>query len=356
MHGNVLITCFDENDKIVYHIEESNMICIGAGKTIADVMTMPPSLSAYSNTSSILDTSNYVIQGISFAKSKDGYTNYAHAQLTSALEFTAVVVKSVNSTSSINTSSVTGIRVPSSPNPLDTRVERLSTSSLWDTSDIGHNLNAIEFSGLNGLGLTALAVGCYPPSSPGGFPLYVTDVTGGFIGSALFESQFNKNHVMDQSGMVHLTTSSVKDGADLAEFPTNQGLWPTSHQAGTSGVSTGPAFSGHGGQIGYNVILSAGDFAFPAAFGGIYAIGLWTLDVPQMLKNGLTPPYSFGTLNNIRIYRLFAKKVFLRDLTHCKDVTTDGEPANLLNYFSTPVKSLLGISEYKSKIQWRISF
>jgi hypothetical protein len=61
-------------------------------------------------------------------------------------------------------------------------------------------------------------------------------------------------------------------------------------------------------------ILPAGDCGALNLFGGIYQIGLWCLDIKQMLKEGKLPPYSFNPLNNIRKYRLFAKKTFNRDL------------------------------------------
>ena len=79
-----------------------------------------------------------------------------------------------------------------------------------------------------------------------------------------------------------------------------------------------------------------------------------------MLANGLTAPFHFGTtsprsaLDNKRIYKLFAKKVFSRDITFARDNGTKG----IINTFNTPFGNPWsgGGTTFNCKIQWRINF
>ena len=67
--------------------------------------------------------------------------------------------------------------------------------------------------------------------------------------------------------------------------------------------------------------LDAGDAGALLLYGGVYHLGLWCLDIKAMLAEGYTPPFSFDALNNIRKYRLFAKKTFNKDLLYINDGT-----------------------------------
>lgn len=373
MRGNVVATVYDGSDTVISEVQGPNMACVGGAEVLVDGLTMSPSLSAIASASAILDTSNYTIHGISFGKSYDGYSRYAHSSDLSAFYPAtvtgAVMVDTINAVSGLNVTSITGVLIPTYSNPDDRRLQMASTKaslSLAATADVGHNMNAMEFSATNGLGISSLGVGCFPPSA--GIRLYY--VTGphsltqnNFTASGIFESNFNKNHLMDPSGMLTMTVSSVEQGCSLAEFPNNQGLYMTSHRAGVSSVDVtgiyGAGFSGTDGkgQIGYNVILSGGDFALPNAYGGIFTMGLWCIDTKAMLAAGITPPFSFTALNNNRLYKLFAKKVFTKDLTFTQDNTS--VDAGLINTFSTPYGDPFETgtgSTFKSKIQWRISF
>ena len=72
-----------EGDKLLY--SEPNMLVDGAGALLADIMTVSPSLSGIADTatSSILDSSNYTIQAISFGTSKLGLMGNAQYMDTS---------------------------------------------------------------------------------------------------------------------------------------------------------------------------------------------------------------------------------------------------------------------------------
>ena len=69
MRGEVEIW---DGDKLLH--KESNLLVNGAGELLADIMTVSPSLSGIADhaTSSILDSSNYTIQAISFGKDEIG--------------------------------------------------------------------------------------------------------------------------------------------------------------------------------------------------------------------------------------------------------------------------------------------
>ena len=64
------------------------------------------------------------------------------------------------------------------------------------------------------------------------------------------------------------------------------------------------------------------DVAMAAMYGGITTMGLWCIDTKAMLARGSTPPFSFShsEVTNPIKYKLFAKKVFTRDIATVKDV------------------------------------
>ena len=74
MRGEVQIW---EGDKLIH--KESNLLVNGAGEAIVDMLTVSPSLSGLPSASSLLDTSNYTIQAISFGKDASAYHENAHA-------------------------------------------------------------------------------------------------------------------------------------------------------------------------------------------------------------------------------------------------------------------------------------
>ena len=55
-----------------------NLVVDGLGEVIADILTLSPSLSANTDSSSILDASNFTVQALSFGKSSDAYKENAH--------------------------------------------------------------------------------------------------------------------------------------------------------------------------------------------------------------------------------------------------------------------------------------
>ena len=52
-------------------------------------------------------------------------------------------------------------------------------------------------------------------------------------------------------------------------------------------------------------------------FGGFQHLGVWCLDIKETLKQGLTPPFSWDNLDNLRKYKLVSKVSFWDNLmTH----------------------------------------
>ena len=86
MKGHVEIFTEVDGEKVVLH-EDSNLIVDGAGEAIVDMLTYTPGIALSSNEESssndvvaerALDTSNFVIQGMSFGKGEVGYKHNLH--------------------------------------------------------------------------------------------------------------------------------------------------------------------------------------------------------------------------------------------------------------------------------------
>jgi len=302
------------------------MLTDQAGALIADILTANPSLSGIASASAILDTSNYTIQALAFGKGTSGFQNHASlgAQIGDGVSRPAITVTPENlmDTSSYQTSAL-DYPVMSYPDPRDIRLEKGTTQTKVVGFDLGHNLNAINFSATNGFGEFSTQIGCYPSSGGTGYQVVTADPDGGIlttIQSGIFFSKYNLDEVMDPSGMVHMTVANIEDGnaADIAG--TGSGLILASDSNSSDFSSTG--------RVLYITSVSGGDLGAAALFGGIYGMGLYYIDMKTMLSEGKTPPYGFDALNNERRYKLFSKKVFTKDLTHHADSTATDSPAD----------------------------
>ena len=86
-----------------------------------------------------------------------------------------------------------------------------------------------------------------------------------------------------------------------------------------------------------SLLLTSGDAGSLLLFGGLFHLGLWCLDIKQMLKDGYNPPFNFNALNNIRKYRLFAKKTFNKDLLDVENNTTGGGASSFITMFQNGI-------------------
>jgi len=378
--------------------KESNLIMDGASELLADIMSISPSVSALAvenldvATSAILDASNYRIAAISFGTATSSYQNNAHefsdakATLLSGAGAgsgrfrgaSALCVYLENGGESSNNAgnevdtSVSGSYGPvpaltTSPNPAMTTLE-LSTNVSATLQGVnlssivpgnGQNLNLIptslhypvfintELSSFSAVGASFL--GCWPDGSGNHGTEY-----SGFSGatfahpnvcfSGVLNGHFNEASSMDTSGFINMIMSSVPntDGG----HPDGYGL-SSAFSGLTLSASVDDDLSWSStGEILYMVGIGAGDLAMANLYGGIFNMGLWTIDINKTLQAGNTPPYSFDPLNNPRKYRLFSTKSLSKNLAYARTVQT-----------STGGTIYPALDNYKNLvIKWRINF
>lgn len=337
MRGEVSIY---HGDKFAY--KESNMLVDQAGSLFVDILTANPSLSGIESASAILDASNYTIQAISFGGGYQDYQNHAFGIDVSAQAITSasIVVNShVDSSAGDWANSYHGQLKDLAPisysQPKDTRIERRPTIpplvdpalNNYDNAlsgmdfDKGQFLNTLHTSASNGLGVSSLLVGAYPASGGTWYRLLNHDDT--FASGGRFYSKYNEDHVMDASGFINMTVSSGQQGQEIEAAATSVN---TQYSGLIIWAPADGSFSGANGHLSYRTFVSGGDAGALALYGGIYGAGLWYLDLKTLLAEGQLPPYSFDSLNNVRKYKLFAKKTFTRSPTYHADSEAGDSP------------------------------
>lgn len=286
-----------------------------AGELIADVMTMNRGLSSIPSASSILDTSNYTFQAISYGKDALGFQYHAHKIISPSSDGWIKVISYGNSTFSGYITSATEAALkgaykilPASPTPMDTRLESKSTLPNYSSGivDVGHYLNPIILSSVSSF---AHLTGGFPAS--GGTNFKVLNSSGGMIFSGSLSSIYNKYQLLDPSGFLKFSSNILSNNQSY-----NQELQadPTKYFTFSGVIRSAEADFPTSVELIWPLI--GGDAGSLNLFGGVYHIGLWYLDIKEMLKEGNNPPYSFNPLNNTRKYKLFAKKTFNSDLLY----------------------------------------
>ena len=349
MKGIVEIYSINEetNESVLLH-RESNLIVDNAGKTLVDLLTISPSLSSIPTASALLDTSNYTIQAITFGAPSGAYTRNIHSteypQIVSAMTTTSAIILQLNSTS-IGYYPPTDIAPPKYPNPIDQKLENYaSPSGTWSginlslpfttsagltIEDLGHHLN---IGGIPSLATTvnsragvAYIFGSYSVSQAvgtlSGFIISSVDqidttvsppVLSAFVRDGLISgpSGYNARQLIDYNGFITNISTSANN--------------PTPNFTSLTGAGSGLQLSALGdyastGELVYGTRLAATDVNMLNINGGIYNMGLWTLDLQKSIQAGNSPPYSFSPLNNPRKYRLFCKKTFTKNLCESTD-------------------------------------
>ncbi len=327
-------------------LKEANMLTDGAGELLADIMTVSPSLSGIDDlaTSSITDASNYTIQAISFGTGPDAFRSNAHAKGDDWEGFYASVSSQILDQSQGNVALLLTNRedkdqssndqpvdagFPSPPDPEKTKLEEnTNLSSLVSSSEqevsissvvpgngqltnflpflnMSSTLSSTELSGPSIIQAASL-LGCFPEGVSVSYPgaentVFYTD--GRALGTSVeisTGSYFNEVGSMDVSGFVNKISGS----------DSTLGLT----------ISSNASFASNG-TVEYAVTLSKDDALFAHAYGGIFHLGMWTIDMKESLCNGNTPPFAFSVLNNPRKYRLFCRKGVSKDLTYIEDIT-----------------------------------
>ena len=351
-------------DKLI--LEEPNMLVDGAGELLADIMTVSPSLSGVQDnaTSSILDASNYTIQAISFGTGSYYFNNggrgidsdkeslintYSAALPTGAVgifpfvyipdkdQFVSTPYYNPDFTAtyegkSLRIDEAKLEQLPTAPNPVMKTLEvNTNTSAVIEGTSVssvfpgnGQHCNFLPsaimsammedtvFSGdVSSYYTAASLLGAFPQSSGVPHTFYLTIFYDGPETSDVKSitpvySVFNSASSMDVSGFVTNVMSSVPD-ATYNMSSTFSGLCMS---APTEETNQGFPF------VEYSLLIGAGDLGSVNAYGGIYHIGLWTIDMNESLRNGNTPPFAFSILNNPRKYRLFCRKGLSKNLCY----------------------------------------
>tara|TARA_R100000951_G_scaffold80619_1_gene68421 strand:- start:9717 stop:10796 length:1080 start_codon:yes stop_codon:yes gene_type:complete len=331
-------------------LKEPNMLVDGAGELLADIMTVSPSLSSVDDlaTSSIVDASNYTIQAISFGTGSEAFQTVGRDLFEEKISKIIPVVNS-QVTGVLNTAAwktVYDATEPYQPNQgFFVEAPNPAGRVLSENSDVS---SAIDIDGRD-ISISSL----YPGNGqhvnfmPSAIRNYITDSTildtsaefvGNLMGSypagtsergsaavgAIYYLQTegtqtlvalntgsypNEASSMDVSGFMTMIMSSVPDsGYPMADL--EDGL----------AISANADFA-ENGIVEYSTKLSKDDVHSLNAFGGIYQMGLWTINMKESLLNGNTPPFAFSVLDNPRKYKLFCRKTVSKDLTYITDRT-----------------------------------
>ena len=266
---------------------EPNMIVDTAGHHIIDVLTSIPSPSSLS-IAQASGVEDFGIKAITLG-SAQGSTSY----------------NSYNISSDSGPSSLLAI----APNPIDSSLQPVTASG---PGILGHFLNYYQFSGsYSGLDMDEIQQhGCYLPSAGinfAGSSFGFTD-DGSVVStvSGLQTGDFNTSGVINSEGYIleSPVTRNIQAVADASGgFIVSSNLYDIS---GTRAVK-------------YILTISYMDWKFlDYYYGGIGAIGLWTLDREATLAKYNSESetagidlYNVADVSRNPIFKLFAKKVFL---------------------------------------------
>jgi len=323
------------------------MLVDGAGELIVDALTANRSLASIPSASAILDTSNYTFHAITYGKDADGFKYHGHIPLAPSgagngiikvLSYQPLSVSSYHTSATAEALSYKYKLLPESPKPFNSRLESKSTITAYSSGvpDVGHCLNSAADANLSAF---SHLIGCFPRKNLG-FNYWVVSSADNPAGSILYSgtlySNYNFDNIMDASGFLTFAGSSTQVHINLYNsFTANYGVLRVP-------LSDFPS------KIRLRWFLGTGDAGALLLFGGVYHLGLWTLDMKELLKQGYYPPYSFNALNNIRKYKLFAKKTFNRDLLHVQDFGVSGGFNASFDYLSSPIGG--------TTIEWDIYF
>jgi len=383
MRGEVEIW---DGDKLLHR--ESNLLVDGAGELLADIMTVSPSLSGIADhaTSSILDSSNYTIQAISFGTGGDAFTSARNAQYLSADKIRYLVKTIGESGNGIRggplvialqnvldgSSYIPDVGLPEAPNPSSKVLEQNTSvsasftgsgvrvdvssvfpgngqhinflpsaigSSMMESTEFAYSTPDTASTYPSSLVLAQTVLGAFPvgSSTQGAMDLATYRILAQEGVETAFPTNlsavsdtfgfFNEVSSMDVSGFVNMVMSG-SPGTDIKK--------EYEMSSGASGLTvSGGHDPTNSGTVEYSVMLAGGDLATVNLYGGIYHLGLWTIDMKQSLLNGNTPPFAFSVLNNPRKYKLFARKGLSKNLCYIND---HGDNAGFVKHTDLTIK------------------
>lgn len=347
MRGEVEVWSGDE-----VILREANMLTDGAGELLADIMTVSPSLATVddSSTQAILDASNYTIQAISLGTAEQAFTDRGFGRgldlekatylsgpagygntLTGNFNTVAAAIRddAINTNTYYSNNSL----LPIPPDPLLTTLENgtnissvpgeffdqnlVPVSSLFPGNGQHVNFmpsaireNVTQETALSG-SLSSFFVGTLMGSYPAGAS------EQGIVGSRLI---YRKPGSDPTPRADTLTTGSYPNEASSMDISGYITSVPGTDTTQGLTVSSNAQYASNG-IVEYSTKLSKDDVAFLHLFGGIYHLGLWTIDMKESLLHGNTPPFGFSVLDNPRKYKLFCRKGVAKDLTHIDNIT-----------------------------------
>ena len=309
------------------------MFVQGFGEVLTDALTVNPALTDLPSASAILDTSNYTFQAVTFGKDAEGFTQHSHVvssvnyvsdnSALGASGYDSGILTIVNYGSDLPAAASSYVTsatyekfsssynsVPNDPSPLDTRLERgstLSTNLTTSTAsgsftsalpDLGHYVNAVIDPQLSAVWNK---VGGFAASSGNTYKFY--DKDGNYVYSGTLTSQYNTSSLMDKNGYLTVSPSSASDteNYDFGAILSESG-YPTS-----------------GGSLRLNVRVAQCDLVTLVSFGSVKHLGVHCLDLKEMIKSGLMPPYNWAALNNNRKYKMAAKVTILDNPFYHRD-------------------------------------
>jgi len=174
--------------------------------------------------------------------------------------------------------------------------------------------------------------GVIVPNVSGTYPLVTTD---NFFNSSSIRS-------MDQNGFIRVympsSTGADDPNASVHQVQRNDARdYPHVSLADLAGinkpvsgviVSANTNFSSTG-EVAYICTISSGDLGTANLYGGIFKLGLWTIDIPNTMQgnhpqgkilNPIQPPFHFKAGFNRIVYKLFAEKNFTRNIAKIRDL------------------------------------
>lgn len=351
------------------------MLTVGFGELITDILTVNPAIRSIPSASSILDTSNYTFNAVSLGKDSEGFAQHGHTLFSENFNQSNAITSSVLAsalgsiiglpflqaasgewlkfgvfndqfltTLRYNTQSPSSYHIsatqlqlsagpfpynsnPNYPSVYDNRLERSSTRSgaellrSFSYYDLGHYMNPVidtaavtdfipEISALSAYGASAAFVSSlwnvmgYPPSGNTGKFRLVSSVgsISNPVVSGTLSGVFNTQGVIDKKGFININPTVNAGNYNLGPYIS----YPT------TAIPSNPT-------VNLNVRIARGDATALALLGGVNHIGVWALDLKEMLKSGLNPPYVWNNINNSRKYKLIAKVTLWENILNHND-------------------------------------
>jgi hypothetical protein len=305
MHG--IVEVYLKGNKIV---EDNNLTVDHAGEVIASFMALSPDIADIGSASSLLDSSNFTIQAISFGKDLDAYDSNAHNMnvVSQVASLYAGLPVEITTSSYSGSSCVTENGDIIYPDVKDSFLQQSTgyntVISSLPSNALGQNLNALNYAIELGLSFTeATKLGCFGYRSAGATSVNLYDsATSTITASSLVTSNFNATSSMDYLGFCSLVS-----GTNSLSGLVVSGLAPVS--------STN--------EVVYTVTIAADDVAAADLYGGIFTLGLWCIDIPESLLLG-PAPFSNIPVSIKRRYKLHSKKILTKSITSITDAATAG--------------------------------